>query len=49
MTYADRLEEIPFVAKFAVAFAGGAALMVAGLIAMTFFLLVLKIAIVGLC
>ena len=49
MTYADRLEEIPFVAKFGVAFVGGAAWMVAGLIGMPFFLLVLKIAVVGLC
>lgn len=49
MIYVDRSEQMPFVAKFAVAFVGGAALMVAGLISMTLFLFIFKIVIFGVC
>ena len=49
MTYADRFEQMPFVEKMFIAFIGMVVMSLAGLVAMTLVLVILKIAIGGIC
>jgi len=49
MTYAEQFEQMPFVFKLTIGFVGGLALMFAGVVAMTLLLVILKVAIGGLC
>jgi hypothetical protein len=49
MTYVDQFEEMPLVGNVCVAFFGALALMFAGLVAITMLLVILKVAIVGVC